>query len=103
MPEKSRMLKHIFIGKTYQGKTEAELSAVVDILRNLPTIVPWLKAFSVEKTLDWSETQAVVLIAEFDSREDWERYMHDPEHLALGEKIKDIIDLSCMSVVQTIA
>ncbi|EGK3843937.1 hypothetical protein IPA66_004577, partial [Escherichia coli] len=69
------MLKHIFIGKTYPGKTEAELSAVVDILRQLPSIVPRIKAFSVEKTLDWSETQAVVLIAEFDSREDWERYM----------------------------
>ncbi|EEU3019646.1 TPA: Dabb family protein [Escherichia coli] len=97
------MLKHIFIGKTYPGKTEAELSAVVDILRQLPSIVPRIKAFSVEKTLDWSETQAVVLIAEFDSREDWERYMRAPDHLALGEKIKDIIDLSCMSVVQTIA
>lgn len=97
------MLKHIFIGKTYPGKTEAELSAVVDIFRNLPTIVPWLKSFRVEKTLDWSETQAVVLIAEFESRKDWERYMHDPDHLALGEKIKDTIDLSCMSVVQTIA
>ena len=95
------MLKHIFIGKTYPGKTEAELSAVVDTLRGLPTIVPWIKTFSVEKTLDWSETQAVVLIAEFDSREDWELYMHDPNHIALGEKIKHIIDLSCMSVVQT--
>ncbi|ACZ77528.1 Stress responsive alpha-beta barrel domain protein [Dickeya parazeae Ech586] len=97
------MLKHIFIGKTYPGKTEAELSAVVDILRHLPTIVPWIKAFSVEKTLDWSETQAVVLIAEFDTPEDWARYMNDPDHLALGEKIKGTIDLSCMSVVQTVA
>ncbi|HHO8355096.1 TPA: Dabb family protein [Klebsiella pneumoniae] len=97
------MLKHIFIGKTYPGKTEAELSAVVDTLRDLPSIVPWIRAFSVEKTLDWSESQAVVLMAEFDSREDWERYMHDPDHLALGERIKDTIDLSCMSVVQTIA
>lgn len=97
------MLKHIFIGKTYPGKTDAELSAVVDTLRDLPAIVPWIKTFSVEKTPDWSEMRAVVLIAEFDSREDWERYMHAPDHLALGEKIKDIIDLSCMSVVQTIA
>ena len=97
------MLKHIFIGKTYPGKTEAELSAVVDTLRDLPSSVPWIRAFSVEKTLDWSESQAVVLMAEFDSREDWERYMHDPDHLALGERIKDTIDLSCMSVVQTIA
>lgn len=97
------MLKHIFIGKTYPGKTETELCAVVDTLRNLPSIVPWIRAFRVEKTLDWSESQAVVLIAEFDSREDWERYMHDPDHLALGEIIKDTIDLSCMSAVQTIA
>ena len=97
------MLRHIFIGKTYPGKTEAELSAVVDTLGNLPSIVPWIRAFSIEKTLAWSESQAVVLIAEFDSREDWERYMHDPNHLVLGEIIKDTIDLSCMSVVQTIA
>lgn len=96
------MLRHIFIGKTFPGKTEAELSAVVEILRCLPEITTWIRKFSVEKTLDWSETQAVVLIAEFDSREDWERYMHNPDHLALGAKIKDTIDLSCMSVVQTI-
>lgn len=38
------MLKHIFIGKTHPDKTEAELSAVVDILRNLPSIVPWIKS-----------------------------------------------------------
>lgn len=44
-----------------------------------------------------------MLIAEFDTREDWARYMRDPDYLALGEKIKDTIDLSCMSVVQTTA
>jgi len=95
------MLKHIFIGNAFPGRTDTELSAVVDTLRELPVIIPWIRKFSVEKTLSWSATQAVVLMAEFDSQEDWERYMQDPRHLALGERIKDTIDLSCMTVVQT--
>ena len=64
-------------------------------------LAPWIHAFSVEKTLDWSDTKAVVLIAGFDSRADWERYMNDPGHLALGDRIKDAIDLARMTVVQT--
>lgn len=95
------MLRHIFVGPTFPGCTDQRLSGVVETLRTLPGTVPWIQKLSVEKTLGWCEGQAVVLIAEFDSREDWERYMHDPKHLALGEKIKDAIDLSRMSVVQT--
>jgi hypothetical protein len=95
------MLRHIFVGPVLPGCTDARLSGVVDTLRTLPGIVPWIRKLSVEKTLGWCESQAVVLIAEFDSRDDWESYMHDPGHLALGEKIKDAIDLSGMTVVQT--
>ena len=95
------MLRHIFIGPVRPGCTAAMLSGVVDTLREIPALVPWIQAFSVEKTLDWSGTQAVVLIAEFESHADWERYMHEPTHVALGERIKDAIDLSCMAVVQT--
>ncbi|MFC9839616.1 Dabb family protein [Rhodococcus sp. NPDC127530] len=95
------MLRHIFIGPALPDCTEAQLSGVVETLRELPSIVPWIRTLSVEKTLDWSGTKAVVLIAEFDSRNDWERYMHEPSHLALGDKIKDTIDLSRMTVVQT--
>lgn len=95
------MLRHIFVGPAFPDCTDERLSGVVETLRTLPGIVPWIRKLSVEKTFGWCEGQAVVLIAEFDSRKDWERYMHDPEHLALGEKIKDAVDLSRMAVVQT--
>ncbi|SAL00868.1 Stress responsive A/B Barrel Domain protein [Caballeronia temeraria] len=95
------MLRHIFIGPTFPDCTEGSLSGVVDTLNELPTLVPWIRAFSVEQTLDWSGIRAIVLIAEFDSQADWERYMHEPKHLALGDRIKDFIDLSKMTVVQT--
>lgn len=95
------MLRHIFIGPALPGCTEADLSGVIDTLSELPTLVPWMRNFSVEKTLDWSGTRAVVLIAEFDSQDDWKRYMHEPKHVALGDRIKDAIDLSRMTVVQT--
>lgn len=95
------MLRHIFIGPTLSDCTDAALSGVVDTLRELPGLVPWMRDFSVEKTLTWSGTQAVVLTATFDSQADWERYMHEPKHLALGDRIKDAIDLSRMTVVQT--
>jgi hypothetical protein len=95
------MLRHIFIGPAMPGCTDAQLSDVVDTLRELPGLVPWIRKLSVEKTLAWSGTQGVALIAEFDSRQDWERYMHEPQHLALGDRIKEAIDLSRMTVVQT--
>jgi hypothetical protein len=95
------MLRHIFVGPAMPDCTDASLSGVIDTLRELPALVPWIRDFSVEKTLDWSGTQGVVLIAEFDSQADWERYMHEPRHLALGDHIKDAIDLSRMTVVQT--
>ena len=95
------MLRHIFIGPAMPGCTGAELSEVVDTLRTLPGLVPWIRRLSVEKTLDWSGMQGVALIAEFDTRQDWERYMHEPQHLALGDRIKDAIDLSRMTVLQT--
>jgi hypothetical protein len=95
------MLRHIFVGPTLPGCTEKDLSDVVDTLRELPGLVPWIRDFSVEKTLDWSGNRAVVLIAEFDSQADWERYMHEPKHLALGDRIRGAIDLSRMTVVQT--
>ena len=95
------MLRHIFIGPAMPGCTDTQLSNVVGTLRELPGLVPWIRKLSVEKTLDWSGTQGVVLIAEFDSRQDWERYMHEPQHLALGDRIKDAIELSQMTVLQT--
>lgn len=95
------MLRHIFIGPTLPGCTDEALSDAVETLRELPGLVPWMRNFSVEKSLHWSDTQAIVLIAEFDSKADWELYMHEPEHLALGDRIKDAINLSRMTVVQT--
>ncbi|RVO72943.1 Dabb family protein [Sinorhizobium medicae] len=95
------MLRHIFIGPVLPGCSGDALSRVVDTLRELPGIVPWIRHLSVEKTLEWSGSQAVVLIAEFDSRADWEHYMHEPGHLALGDRIKSAIDLANMTVVQT--
>ena len=91
----------IFIGPALPGCTRERLFEVVDTLRTLPTMVPWLRTFSVNITLEWCETQAIVLIAEFESRDDWERYMHEPRHVALGDEINDAIDLSRISVVQT--
>ena len=95
------MVRHIFIGPVFPGCSDESLSGVVDTLRTIPGIVPWIRSFSIDKTPDWCESRAVVLIAEFDSRADFGRYMHEPEHVALGDKIKDVIDLSRMTVVQT--
>jgi hypothetical protein len=95
------MLRHIFIGPAMPACTSSELAGVVDTLRGLDKLVPWIKNLSVEATQVWSDVQAVVLTAEFDSQDDWERYMHEPKHLALGERIAPYIDLSRMTVVQT--
>ncbi len=42
------MLRHIFIGPAMPGCTDAQLSDVVDTLRELPGLVPWPEAFGRE-------------------------------------------------------
>lgn len=96
------MLRHIFICPAMPDCTDEQLTYVVSTLRQLPDLVPEIKGLSVEKTLDLSqEGKGVVLIAEFESQHDWERYMHNEKHLALGDVIKPHIDLSRMVVTQT--
>ena len=96
------MLRHLFIGRAKPHCTDEQLAFVVATLRQLPSLVPEIKTLSVETSLGLSgEGKAVVLIAEFESRQDWERYMQNERHLALGEKITPHIDLSRMTVTQT--
>lgn len=95
------MIRHVFVGPTFHDCSDADLSGVVTTLRKLTGIVPWIRNLSVEKTLDTSGTRAIVLIAEFDTVADFDRYMSEPGHLALGNDIKDFIDLDRMTVVQT--
>lgn len=95
------MLRHIFIGPAKPECTSSQLAGVVDTLRGLDKLVPWIKKLSVEATLECSAARAVVLIAEFDSQGEWERYMHEPNHLALGERIAPFVDLARMTILQT--
>ena len=56
------MLRHTFIGPAMPGCSDPQLSGVVETLRGLPTLAPWIRKLSVERTLQRAEAPAVVLV-----------------------------------------
>ncbi|MDG2941620.1 Dabb family protein [Exercitatus varius] len=97
------MLRHIFIGPAFDTSKEQDIDYVVEVLRNLPNIIPQIRSISVEKSLGlFNESKGIVMIATFDNEQDWRAYMNDDRHHAEGEKIKPFIDLSKMTVTQTV-
>lgn len=55
-------------------------------MRDLVKNVPELKSLTVEKSTGWIGIQdAVVLIAEINSKDDWDRFISNEYHTELGK------------------
>lgn len=95
------MFRHIFIAPAFAAAGGENLDFVVQTLAAIPTIIPTVLRFSVAKNAGLSgEPAGIVMVADFDSAADWQDYMQNGQHLALGEHIKPYIDLSDMTVTQ---
>lgn len=82
--------------------TEEQLDEIIKALRSLEGKIAGMSGFSVGKNLGWYDKKMqLVLFADFLSKEDWENYMHNPEHLKIGEKFMHLFDEPSMVVGQT--
>lgn len=83
------MIKHIVMWSFKEG-CEKEADAFLEALRGLYGVIPEIRSLQVGKNLAEGEEYDAVLMADFDSLEDLERYKNDPRHVAVASLCKAI-------------
>lgn len=83
------MYRHVVVWK-FAENTEKEAQEFISALCGLFGVIPELK--SVEARLNTNPENGLcgVLISDFDSKEDMERYKADPRHVAVSGMCKKI-------------
>ena len=89
------MLKHIVVWKfadSAEGKTKAEnLNIVKDSLYALCGIIPQIKKMEIGIDVSGTEMSGdMILITEFESREDLKIYAEHPEHLKVSQYVTKV-------------
>eukprot|EP00298_Acanthocystis_sp_HF-20_P023733 c33519_g1_i1.p1 GENE.c33519_g1_i1~~c33519_g1_i1.p1 ORF type:complete len:120 (+),score=42.61 c33519_g1_i1:43-360(+) len=97
------MFRHVVMLKFVDSATEEQINDVIVNLRTLPSRIPVIKSYTVERDagLDPSRNSHVVILAEFNSKDDYLVYSTDSNHIDVIEKyIKPIIAQGGRSSVQ---
>lgn len=80
------MVKHIFIAPIKEGVTDDQIEFRMKQMRDLMTYVPELKQLTVQKATGWlGVSDSVVLVAELNNKQDWEKFIHNTYHVELGK------------------
>lgn len=88
------MIRHVVMWKFRPG-CEAEAEEFLTRLAALKTQIPWIRAMSVERSVIPDSEFDAVLLAEFDSPEDVNRYKADPRHQAVSALCRAIRTARC--------
>jgi len=95
------MLRHIFIAPAFPECTETQLDQVIARLKTMQHSVPSIQALSVTKREGLSgEAPGMILIADFQTVNDWQQYMSDETHQEIGREIVRYIDAANGLVTQ---
>lgn len=88
------MIRHVVMMRWQDGTTDAQIQAVHDGLAAMPDLVPGIISYQFGSDLKMGEDNAdFVLVAEFDSVDDYKVYTTHPDHLAVIEaSIRPIVD-----------
>lgn len=96
------VIRHIFMTAMKPETTEGQFDEIIKDLRCLDGKIAGMSGFFVGKNLGWYDKKMqLVLFADFLRKEDWKNYMHNPEHLKIGEKYMHLFDEPSMVVSQT--
>lgn len=82
------MIKHIVMWK-FKENTEKEMNEFLDGLKALENQIYVIKSMQVGKNIDNDEYDAI-LISEFESLEDLQKYKTDPRHVRVSNMCKEI-------------
>ena len=83
------MVQHIVMWKFKEG-TEARAEAFLRGLEGLYGQIDCIRSLSVHRSAVKDSQYDAVLLSEFDSLEDVERYKNDPRHVAVSQLCKSI-------------
>ncbi|MBW2498498.1 MAG: Dabb family protein [Deltaproteobacteria bacterium] len=82
------MIRHVVLLKWNERCTPAAVEAVTRGLAALPEQIPEIRSYQFGPDLQLGEKNAdYVLIADFESAEDFERYVPHPAHVDLLKKV----------------
>ncbi len=82
------MIKHVVMWK-FKENTEKEMDEFLEGLKSLENQIPEIKSMQVGKNIDNDEYDAI-LISEFESVEDMNKYKTDPRHVKVSNMCKEI-------------
>jgi hypothetical protein len=87
------MLRHVVMFEWRDGVSETEKTAVEEGLGRLPGLIPEIRRYEFGRDADLAEGNFdFVVVADFDSRADYETYQAQPDHLrVVGEAIRPAI------------
>lgn len=88
------MIQHIVMWKFREG-TEARAEEFLNRLTGLYGKIPCIRSLSVHRSAAAGSDYDAVLISEFDSLEDVERYKNDPRHVEVAAICKEIRTARC--------
>ncbi len=83
------MIKHIVMWKFKEG-TEEKQNEFLTALRGLMGVIPEIKSLVAAKNSNPNANYDAVLITEFETMDDLNKYQIDPRHVAVAELCKDI-------------
>jgi hypothetical protein len=75
------MIRHTVLFHWTAEATEAQIDGVLSRLAELPAQIPQIRRYEFGRDLGFSEgTWDMALVADFDTKADWEAYLSHPTH-----------------------
>ncbi|MFP5333443.1 MAG: Dabb family protein [Acidimicrobiia bacterium] len=86
------MIRHIAMLGWTDDITSQRIDAIEEALRKMPTIMPFIRNYELHRDLGINSSHDFVVIAEFDSADDYHVYAGNPQHQAvIDELIKPVM------------
>lgn len=83
------MIKHIVMWKFKKGK-EKEMKEFLEGLNSLNGIIPEIKNMETGININKNNEYDAILISEFETMEDLDKYKKDPRHIRVSDLCKEI-------------
>ena len=83
------MIKHIVMWK-FKEKEEENMKKFLEGLNSLKTIIPEIKYMETGININPKNEYNAILISEFETMEDLEKYKNHPEHIKVSNLCKSI-------------
>lgn len=83
------MIRHVVMWKFKEGEEE-NMNKFLDGLKSLDGVIPEIKYMQVAKNMNPKNEYDAILISDFESMEDLDKYKKDPRHVEVSNLCKSI-------------